>query len=169
MELIWEFPSDEKVGIEDEPFPNEHILLISTIDPWYKYILVYIQTLKCPATFSQEYRCKLRLNAKYYLIISDTLYRRGEDSILRQCLTHEEVEIVLNDSHSGACGGHLSGLAMAQNILHALGPGKSTQEISTNEETCKNQSTAQAQTRKRRHTAGIEEICAYKEICVDKA
>ena len=36
---------------------------------------------------------------------------------MRQCLTHEEVERVLNDSLSGACGGHLSGLATAQNIL----------------------------------------------------
>ena len=41
------------------------------------------------------------------------------DSILRRCLTHEEAEIFLNDSHSGVCGGHLSRLATAQNILHA--------------------------------------------------
>ena len=36
-----------------------------------------------------------------------------------RCLTHEEAEIVLNDSHSGVCGGHLSGLATAQKILRA--------------------------------------------------
>ena len=36
-----------------------------------------------------------------------------------QCFTHEEVEIVLNDSHSGACGGHLSGLETAQKIVRA--------------------------------------------------
>ena len=56
---------------------------------------------------------------KNYLIIGDTLYRRGVYFILRRCLTHEEAEIVLNDSHSGACGGHLSGLATAQKILRA--------------------------------------------------
>ena len=38
---------------------------------------------------------------------------------MRRCLTQEEVETILNDSHSGACGGHLSGLAMAQKILRA--------------------------------------------------
>ena len=54
---------------------------------------------------------------KNYLIIGDTLYRRGVDSILRQCLTHEEAEIVINDAYSRACEGHLSGLEMAQNIL----------------------------------------------------
>ena len=40
------------------------------------------------------------------------------DSILWRCLTHEEVEHVLNYCHSGACGGHLSGMATAQKILH---------------------------------------------------
>ena len=39
------------------------------------------------------------------------------DSISHRCLTHEEAEHVLNDSHSGACGGHLSGLETTQNIL----------------------------------------------------
>jgi hypothetical protein len=31
----------------------------------------------------------------------------------------EEVVIMLNDFHTGACGGHLSGLATTQNILRA--------------------------------------------------
>ena len=41
------------------------------------------------------------------------------DSILRRCLTHDEDETVLNDFHGGACGGHLFGFAIAQNILRA--------------------------------------------------
>ena len=51
--------------------------------------------------------------------MDNTLYRRGVDSILRHCLTHEEAEVVLNHCHEGACGGHLSGLSTAQNILRA--------------------------------------------------
>ena len=75
--------------------------------------------MKYPAASSREERYKLRLHAKNYLIIGDTLYRRGVDSVLRRCLTREEVDIVLNDSHIGACGCHLSGLAMAHKILRA--------------------------------------------------
>ena len=45
------------------------------------------------------------------MIIGDTLYHRGVDTVLRRCLTHEEAEKVLNDCHSGACGGHQSGYA----------------------------------------------------------
>ena len=39
------------------------------------------------------------------------------DSIFHRCLTHEEVEVVLNDFHGGACGGHLYGISTAQKIL----------------------------------------------------
>ena len=50
--------------------------------------------------------------------MNNTLYHRGVDSILHRCLTHEEVELVLNDCHGGACGGHLSGLSTTtQKIL----------------------------------------------------
>ena len=51
--------------------------------------------------------------------MEDNLYLHGVDSILRHCLTHEEDELVLNDCHRGACGGHLSGLYIIQKILRA--------------------------------------------------
>ena len=58
-------------------------------------------------------RHRIHHHAKYYLILNDTLYRSGIDFVIRRCLTHEEVEKVLNDCHSGACGGHLLGMATA--------------------------------------------------------
>ena len=116
-ELIAEFPVEEDIEIEEDSFPDERIFLIFTSDPWYGDILIYLQNLKCPASFSLEERCKLCTHAKNYLIIGDTLYKRGVESVLHESLTHEEADIVLNDAHRGACGGHLSGLAMTQNIL----------------------------------------------------
>jgi hypothetical protein len=47
------------------------------------------------------------------------LYHRGVDNILYRFLTHEEVEYFLNECHSGACGGYLSGLTTTQKILQA--------------------------------------------------
>ena len=69
-----EFLIEENVVVEEDSFPDEYIFLISTYDPWYGDILVYLQTLKCPAFFSQENRCNLQVNEKIYLIIDDTLY-----------------------------------------------------------------------------------------------
>ena len=88
-ELIVEFPTKDVVA-EDDSFPDEHIFLISTSDPWYRDILIYLQTLKYHVASSREERRKLRIHAKNYLIIGDTLYRRGVDSVLRRFLTHEE-------------------------------------------------------------------------------
>ena len=81
--------------VEADSFSDEYIFLISTSYPWYGDILVYLQTLKCHASLSWEDWRKLWVNAKNYLIIDDTLYRRGVDSILRLCLADEEAKHVL--------------------------------------------------------------------------
>ena len=101
----------------DESLVDDHLFLIDSSDLWYGSIIVYLQTTKFPSNVSKEERRRIRHQAKYYLIINDTLYRRGVDTVLWWCLTHEEAEKVLNDCHGGACGGHLSGLAIAQKIL----------------------------------------------------
>ena len=57
--------------------------------------------------------------AHHYITLGDTLYLRGIDSVFRHCLNFDEAEKALNDCHSGACGGHMSGYATAQKILRA--------------------------------------------------
>ena len=41
-ELISKFPTGENVVVEDDSFPDEHIFLISTSDPWYGDIIIYL-------------------------------------------------------------------------------------------------------------------------------
>ena len=76
-----------------------------------------------PNILGQSYlktdRHRIRYQSQQYNIIGDTLYHRGADSIFRRCLTLQEAEKALNDCHSGACGGHMSGYATAQKILRA--------------------------------------------------
>ena len=40
--IIVEFPIEEDVAIEEDSFQEEHIFLISTSDPWYGHILIYL-------------------------------------------------------------------------------------------------------------------------------
>ena len=87
------------------------MLLISSSNPWYGDILIYLQTQTFWFDTSRLQQRHIRYQAKYYLIISDTLYHRVIDTIFRRCLTHEEGEKILNDFHSRAYGGHLSGYA----------------------------------------------------------
>ena len=80
---------------------------------------MYLQTQRFQPTCSKVDRRRLRHLAQHYLIIGDALYHRSVDTVLRRCVTHEEAELIMNDCHSGACGGHLSGLATTQKILRA--------------------------------------------------
>ena len=102
--------------LEESPIQGD-MFLIASLDPWYGDILVYLQTLKCPASASFDERRRICYQANNYIILKYTLYRRGIDSILHRCLTHEEAEIMLNDCHTGACGSHFPGLETAQKIL----------------------------------------------------
>jgi hypothetical protein len=63
-------------------------------------------------------QCRIHYQARQYIILGDTLYRRGIDSVFRRCLTFDKAEKALNDCHSGDCGGHMSRYAIAQKILH---------------------------------------------------
>ena len=77
VELISNFPSVEEEEVYEDTFVNEHIFLISTLDPWYGDIIVYLQTLKVPTHLSWDERQQLHHVAKNYLIVDNTLYCRG--------------------------------------------------------------------------------------------
>ena len=52
VELISNFPSEAKELVCEDMFIDEHIFLISTLDPWYGDIIIYLQTLKVPTHLS---------------------------------------------------------------------------------------------------------------------
>jgi hypothetical protein len=116
--LVSELSVESGNNFPDESLINGDIFLIASSDPWYGDILVYLQNLKFLYFASCDERQIICHQAHNYLIIDDTLYRRGFDYILCHFLTHEEVEIVLNEYHTRACGDHLYGLEIAQTILH---------------------------------------------------
>ena len=110
-ELICDLPRTTETTEPFDSFPDESLFLISMTNPWYGDIILYLQTLQYQPTTSWDERHHIRHQDKIYLIMNDTLYRSGVDSILWRFLTHEEVEVVLNEWHDGASGSHLSGFA----------------------------------------------------------
>jgi hypothetical protein len=115
--LICDFPHSATENVAVDSLPDESIFLISTHDLWYGDIIIYLQTQTFRPTLSSTERRRIRSQARQYIILEDTLYRRGIDSVFQSCLTFDEAEKALNDYHSGACGGHMSGYATAQKIL----------------------------------------------------
>jgi hypothetical protein len=113
VELICDFPHSAMENVVVDSLPNESLFLISTDDLWYGDIIIYLQThIFRPALSSTERRL-IHYQARQYIILGDTLYRRGIDFFFQRCLTFDEAEKALNDCNSGACGGHMCGYATA--------------------------------------------------------
>jgi hypothetical protein len=116
-EFICDLPFAEKKTMEEESFPDESLFVISSDDIWYGDTIIYLQTQTFWPNISSVDRRHIRYQSIQYIILSDTLYRCGIDSIFQRCLTYDEAEKALNDCHFGSCGGHMSGHATAQKIL----------------------------------------------------
>ena len=54
VKLISDFPSEEEEEAYEDTFVDEHIFLISTLDPWYGDIIIYLQTLNVPTHLSWD-------------------------------------------------------------------------------------------------------------------
>jgi hypothetical protein len=117
VELICDLPRADEDTEPKYSLPGESLFLIIMFYPWYGNILLYLQTQHFQPDISHQERRCIHHNSPRYLIISDTLYRRGIYTILQRCLTHEEDEPVLNEYHLEACGSHLFGMATTQKIL----------------------------------------------------
>ena len=81
--LLSELPREDESVSYDESLVDDHIFLIDSSNSWYGNIIVYLQTTKFSLNTSHEEQRHIRHHAKYYLIVNDTLYCRGVDSVLR--------------------------------------------------------------------------------------
>ena len=52
VELILDFTNLDEGEVHEDSLVDEHIFLISTTNPWYGEIIVYLQTLKVPTHLS---------------------------------------------------------------------------------------------------------------------
>ena len=81
-ELMRDIPCALMESEPSDSFSDEFLFLISTTDPWYGDLLIYLQTQHFQPHLSCNDCRHIRHHMKYYLILNDTLYRRGIDSIL---------------------------------------------------------------------------------------
>jgi hypothetical protein len=77
-----------------------------TFFDWYKNIVSYLLTLKCPSDLSPSKARTLKLHAVKYCISKSQLYWKDPLSFLLVCLVESETEKVIRKFHKGVCGGH---------------------------------------------------------------
>jgi hypothetical protein len=80
-ELICDFPYYEMENVATDSLPNESLFLISTDDIWYGDIIIYLQTQTFRPTLSSTDRRRICYQAHQYIILGDTLYHQGIDSV----------------------------------------------------------------------------------------
>jgi hypothetical protein len=80
-ELICDLPSAETEKVAEDSLPDESLFLISSDDAWYGDIIIYLQTQTFRPDLSSTDRRRIRYQARQYIILGDTLYRHGVDSI----------------------------------------------------------------------------------------
>ena len=112
-ELLSDLPIVDLNEIAHDPLPDEVVYLIDTTNPWYGDILVYLQAQRFRPELSSGDRHRVHHQARHYLVLNDTLYCCDADTVLQCCLTHDEVEHILNEYDAGACGSQLSGISIA--------------------------------------------------------
>jgi hypothetical protein len=122
VELMTDLPRVHDESVVQDSLPDESLFLIDSSDPWYGDVLIYLQTQH---VFNLNYQKMIvdvfTINPIHYLYCRRCSLSSWGRYGFASVFIHDEAERILNDYHSGACGGHLSRLATAQKILCTLG------------------------------------------------
>jgi hypothetical protein len=86
---------------------------------WYKDIVSYMLTFKCPSDLPPSKARTLKLHAVKYYISKRKLYWKDPLGFLLVCLVESETEKVISQFHEGVCGGHHSWRETTYKILRA--------------------------------------------------
>jgi hypothetical protein len=86
---------------------------------WYKNIVSYLLTFKCPSELSSSKARMLKLHAVKYCISESQLYWKDPLGFLLVCLVESETNKVCGGHHEGVCGGHHAWREIGYKILRA--------------------------------------------------
>ncbi|XP_016164417.1 uncharacterized protein LOC107606929 [Arachis ipaensis] len=108
-------PTLSQLTLDKPSFEFNSMLSITQEKDWRTPFLEYIKTGIIP---TDEQNQKLfRRRASYYTIVRDNLYRRGFSQPLLRCISKDEAETVMAETHEGICGNHIGGRALSAKIL----------------------------------------------------
>jgi hypothetical protein len=85
--------------------------------PWYKDVIDFLQELQPPDGLQKSKERALKLKAVRYCLIDQTLYWKDPLGVLLKCLGPPEAEMIMDEFHSGLCGGHHFWRATTHKIL----------------------------------------------------
>ena len=96
---------------------GEQVLKIQEQDEWMTPIVCYLKEGQLSEDRKEVQKVQIR--ATRFIIIKDTLYRRGHSFIYLHCANKEEVNYVLQEIHEGICGNHAGARSLVGKALRA--------------------------------------------------
>ncbi|GAU43740.1 hypothetical protein TSUD_365890 [Trifolium subterraneum] len=102
--------------IQDD-FPDEQLLLLHGVTPWFADIVNYLVAGVFPAGASQTHIHKLKSDAKHYVWDDPYLWKFGNDQVIRRCVPDYEIGSILHHSHASQVGGHFGPQRTARKVL----------------------------------------------------
>ncbi|KAK2416448.1 hypothetical protein QL285_038843 [Trifolium repens] len=108
---------DEDPSPIQDNFPDEQLLLLHGVTPWFADIVNYLVAGVFPAGASRTQIQKLKSDAKYYVWDDPYLWKFGSDQVIRRCVPDYEIESILHHSHASQVGGHFGPQRTARKIL----------------------------------------------------
>ena len=84
---------------------------------WITPIILYLKDGILPE--GKDKARKLRVRSARYVLLNDTLYKRGFSQPYLRCLSPDEANYVLREVHEGACGNHLGARSLIHKVVRA--------------------------------------------------
>ena len=86
-------------------------------EDWTTPLKGYLQSGSLPDEKDAARRLKVR--ATRFVLINDTLYKRGFSRPYLRCLSHGEAEYVMREVHEGICGNHSGARSLVHKLIRA--------------------------------------------------
>ncbi|KAG9446503.1 hypothetical protein H6P81_012631 [Aristolochia fimbriata] len=107
----WVIPpaAEEEIEVQTEEIEESLPISVSQnqTEDWRKPIINFLRHGTLPLDLRE--RVQIRRTAPRYVFINDVLYRRSYEGLLLRCLSKEEGQQVLKETHGGICGADQAG------------------------------------------------------------
>ena len=90
---------------------------IDVEEDWTAPLKEYLRSGSLPDEKDAARRLKVR--ALRFVLIKDTLYKRGFSRPYLRCLSHGEAEYVMREVHEGICGNHSGARSLVHKLIRA--------------------------------------------------
>ncbi|RDY04333.1 hypothetical protein CR513_11960, partial [Mucuna pruriens] len=107
---------NDTMPIRDD-FPDEQLLQMNKITPWFADICNFIVASKFPPKASRLYKEKIENYAKYNIWDDSYLWRLYSDQVIRRCISDSEIKSVLHFCHSASEDCHYGSIWIGRKVL----------------------------------------------------